>query len=196
LKTSTSRKSTTTAKSKKSTAASKSKAPVARTANLDRAIKDYEDAMKLMAREEYSKASQAFQHLLKEYPTEREVCDRARIYMQVCKARMAPAHPRPRGPEDLYYLGVMAANDGRLDEAAELLDKASKELPQDDRPLYALAAVCSLRGDRSGAVGHLGRAIGINPSNRTLALNDDDFDTLAEDEEFSALLGRPVGTSA
>ena len=41
MKTSTSRKSTTTAKSKKATSAGKAKAPVARTANLDRAIKDY-----------------------------------------------------------------------------------------------------------------------------------------------------------
>jgi len=195
LKTSTSRKSTASSKTKKA-AAGKSKAPVARTANLDRAIKDYEDAVKLMARGDYAKASQAFQHLLKEYPIEREVCDRSRIYMQICKVRMAPAHPKPKGAEELYYLGVMATNDGRLEDAAELLDKAIKELPEDDRPWYALAAVCSLRGDRAGAMGNLTKAIGMNPVNRTLALNDDDFDTLAEDEEFSALLGRPVGASA
>jgi tetratricopeptide (TPR) repeat protein len=196
LKTSTSRKSTATAKTKKAAAATKTKTPVARTANLDRAIKDYEDAMKLMARGDYAKASQAFQHLLKEYPMEREVCDRSRIYTQICKVRMAPAHTKARGPEEMYYMGVMAANDGRLDDAADLLDKASKDSPQDDRTFYALAAVNALRGDKAGAVGNMGKAIGINPANRTLALNDDDFDTLAEDAEFSALLGRPVGTPA
>ncbi|HKY32680.1 MAG TPA: hypothetical protein VJV23_09110 [Candidatus Polarisedimenticolia bacterium] len=168
----------------------KKSAPVVRTANHDKAIRDFEEGLRLFQRKEYAKAIHQFETVIEEFPTEREVCDRARSRIAICRERTAPAPPRPREAGDLYYAGVMAANEGRLDEAAELLEKGARQDDRSDKAFYALAAVLGLKGDRAGAIENLTKAIGINPTNRTHALNDPDFDGLREDAEFMALLGK------
>ncbi|HET6373243.1 MAG TPA: tetratricopeptide repeat protein [Candidatus Polarisedimenticolia bacterium] len=188
----TSRKSTPT-KGKKTPAAKPKPAP-ARTAILDMAIKTYEEALKLFTRKEFSKAAHQFEDVIKSYPLEREVCDRARIYLSLCKAQVSPPPAKSKMPEDAYYLGVMAVNDGRLEEAAELFEKAFKHDPTSDKATYALGGVYSLMNDRSRSLAALARSIELNPSNKIQALNDADFDPLHEDPEFLALVGkRPEG---
>ena len=108
----------------------------------------------------------------------------------VAREQMAAGNaPKSKDPAAEYYLGVMAANDGRLGDAAELLERAVRT-DGSDRAVYALAAVHSLQGNKAGAVQQLQRAISMNPSNRTLALNDPDFDGLRDDAEFMSLLGK------
>ena len=184
-----SRRSTATKVSKKS-APPKKKAPPLRTANLDKAIKDYEEALKLFMKRDYSKASHLFEALIRDFPTEREVGDRSRVYLNVCRQQTAAASPKPKTPEDLYLHGVVASNDGRLEEAAEFFEKMIKTDPGGDRGYYALAALCGLRHDRAGAVANLAKAIELNARNRIQALNDADFDSLREDAEFMSMLGK------
>lgn len=160
-----------------------------RTAVHEKAIQDYEDALKLFQKKEYAKAIPAFEAVVRDYPTEREVADRARMRMKFAREQMAPAGSSKPNPAADYYLGVIAANDGRLAEAAELLERASRG-EAGDRASYALAAVCSLQGDRAGAISHLKHALSMSPSSRTLALNDPDFDGLRDDPEFMSLLGK------
>jgi len=169
----------------------KKTAPV-RTANLDKAIKDYEEALRLFGKKEYSKAAHLFETLIKENPTEREVGDRSRMYLTICKARTAPPPPKPKTSQDHYLHGVIASNEGRLDEAADLFDRMIKLDTENDRGYYELAAVCSQRGDRAGAVSNLRRAIELNGANKVQALNDTDFDSLREDPEFMDLLGKAL----
>jgi len=178
-------------KTKKTAAAppKKKETPV-RTANHERAIHDYEEALKLFVKKDYAKAIAALENVSREYPIEREVCDRARMRAKFAREQMAAGgSPKSKDPASEYYLGVMAANDGRLGEAAELLERAART-DGSDRAVYALAAVHSLQGDKAGAVEQLQRAISMNASNRTLALNDPDFDGLRDDAEFMSLLGK------
>jgi tetratricopeptide (TPR) repeat protein len=186
----TSRTRSTAAKPAKKAAPLKKKAPAARTATLDKAIKDYEEALKVMGRKDYTRAGHLFESIIKEYPTEREVCDRSRIYLSVCRSHAPAASQKARGPEDPYYLGVIAANDGRLDEAAELFEKVLRQNAQSNRAHYALASVCGMKGDAAGAIDHLRKAIELSPANRVQALNDSDFDSLRDNAEFMALLGK------
>jgi len=187
LKTSTRR--STAAKSAKKAAPARKKAPPARTANLDRAIKDYEEAVKLIARKEYGRAAHLFEAVIKAYPTEREVMDRSRMYLAICKSHSAGAAPKPKSSDEHYYLGVIASNDGRLDEAVEMFDKAVKLDSGSDKALYALASACAMKGDGAAASEHLAKAIELDPRNRTLAINDSDFDSIREDPEFASLVG-------
>lgn len=167
----------------------KKTAPV-RTANLDRAIKEYEEALKTMAKKDYARAAHQFEAIIKEFPIEREVCDRSRIYLAVCKSHTVGAAQQKKGAEDPYYLGVIAVNDGRLDDAADLFERMTKQHPESDKAWYALAAIMGLRSDVAGAVAMLGKAIELNPANRAYALNDADFDTLRENTGFMELLGK------
>lgn len=181
------------------TTASKTKKPgTARTkpASLDKALKTYEDALKLLNRREYTKAAQAFAAVIKEFPAEREICDRARIYQSLCKAQTAGPGPKPKNSDESYCKGVMAANDGRLQEAAEIFDSALKQDPDNHKLRYAMAGVNTLMDDREGALANLGKAIELNASNKILALNDADFDPLREDPEFLTLVGKAPEASA
>lgn len=165
----------------------KKTAPV-RTANHEKAILDYEEALRLFQKKEWSRAIQALEAVLRDYPIEREVCDRARIRIRHARQQTAPAGAgKGKDPDHDYYMGVIAANDGRLDEAAELLERATKH-NDDERAHYSLAAVLAQQGNGAGAISHLNRAISANGANRTMALNDPDFDSLREDPEFQSLV--------
>jgi len=186
----TSVRKSSSSKSRKTTSPPKKKAPPTRTASLDKAIADFDQAVKVFSREDYSKAAALFDAIIGEYPSEREICDRARVYGSVCRVRTAGAQPKPKGAEELYYQGVVAANDGRLDDAVGLLEQAAKVEPDNDKVHYQLGAVCGLKHDTASAIAHLARAIELNPSNRVHALNDADFDGLREDAQFMGLLGK------
>ena len=143
-----------------------------------------------MAKKDYTRAAHQFEAIIKEYPIEREVCDRSRIYLNVCKAQTTSAAQQKKGPEDPYYLGVIAVNDGRLDDAAELFERMTRQHPESDKAWYALAAIMGLRHDATGAITSLEKAIGLNAANRAYALNDSDFDSLRGDASFMEMLGK------
>lgn len=189
MKTTPRSRSTSTKPSRKP-APPKKKAPVVRTANLDRAIKEYEEAHRVMGRKDYAKAAHLFEAIIKEFSTEREVCDRSRIYLSVCRKHAGSPAQKVRASEDPYYLGVIATNDGRLDEAVDLFEKALRQDPHSDRALYALASISGMRQDIAGTIDHLRKAIDLNPANKVYALNDPDFDPLRSDVAFMGLLGR------
>ena len=48
-----------------------------RTANHEKAILDYEEALRLFQKKEWSKAIHALEQVARDYPVEREVCDEA-----------------------------------------------------------------------------------------------------------------------
>lgn len=172
---------------KKKTTAAKRPVNPARTAT--EALNSYEEALKVFKRGDFARAVSLFEAIVKEYPVEREICDRSRTWIAASKARMATM-PAAKTPEDHYYRGVVAANEGRLDDAAGSFESTVSQDPRSDRGHYALAALGGLRGEASSAVSHLAKAIEINPSNRVRALNDADFDALRDDPEFMTLLGK------
>jgi len=189
LKTS-SRKSTGS-KTRKTAGSSKAKKPApVYTAVQQQAVSDYEEALKLFGKRDYAKAISALEAFIDRYPSEREKSDRAKMYISISKARSAPEKPLPSDPDQLYYEAVVAANSGHLEKAQDLYRKVVDKDAGSDRAYYGLAAVCSLRNDRTGAVTNLSRAIEINHTNKVYALNDVDFDPMREDEEFMALLGK------
>jgi len=172
---------------KKTTPSAKRPVNPARAAT--EALNNYEETLKVFKRGDFARSVSQFEAIVKEYPGEREICDRSRTWIAAAKARMA-TEPVAKTPEDHYYRGVLAANEGRLDDAASSFESTVSQDPRADRGHYALAAVSGLRGEASMAVSHLAKAIEINPSNRVRALNDADFDTLRDDHEFMTLLGK------
>ena len=181
-------------KAKKSSPPSRAKTATVRTADHDRALSAYEAALEAFSRKDFTKALAMFEGVIREFPIEREIADRCRIYRGVAKARGGPASPKPKDAEGHYYQGVIEINEGRIDLAAEHLEKAIKLSPEMDKAWYAAAVVCAQRHDRVGVLANLGRAIALNPrQNRICALNEPEFESLREDGEFVALLHKSPG---
>ena len=77
---------------------------------------------------------------------------------------------------------------GRFAEGVSILAEALEQRGEDPVLLYDLACFESLAGDTEGAVGHLSRALALDPALRRGAAVDPDFAPLARDERFRALV--------
>jgi tetratricopeptide (TPR) repeat protein len=143
-----------------------------------------------MHAEKFARARSEFERLADAYPNETELVDRANVLIQACENRLreTDAGPRLKTANDYYEVGVAELNSGALDDAREHLEHALKLLPRADHVLYALAALSALRGERERALDYLARSIERREENRFLAQNDDDFESLAEDPDFTRLV--------
>lgn len=152
------------------------------------ALGEYEKAMAVFHRREFDKAAAMFETIIAEHPGEKDLTDRARVYLNLCRQHTA-REGRVRGFEDHYNRGVFHVNRGEHAEAVELFEKALKLEPDSEKVHYALAAALALRGDTERAMEHLRRAIGMNDANRLLARKDHDFEPLRGRAEFEELTG-------
>ncbi len=161
-----------------------------RSSPFSAALKLYESGLKLAHSEKFEPAKDKFKELIEQFPGEIELLDRAHLLIQACDKRILGQRSRPRlkTADDFYEVGVTELNGRRLDEAQDHLERALKLEPKADYVLYALAAVCCLRGERDAALAHLKSAIQYRSQNRFLAGNDADFASLSDDPEFIELI--------
>jgi tetratricopeptide (TPR) repeat protein len=154
----------------------------------EKAIKEFERGIGHLHRQNYAEAADHFKAVLEEYPAEKELSDRARVYTRICKGMLGPRQSHPRSSEDYFYFGVMKANEAEYDEAVKLLARALEANPKDEKVHYVLASTLALKGERDVALKHLKEAIDLNATNRVYALNDPDFEPLRDDETFQNLI--------
>jgi tetratricopeptide (TPR) repeat protein len=154
----------------------------------------YEKGVEALQRHDYAAALQLFESLLSTFPEERELHERVRLYINVCRRHAAPREASPQTVQERLYASTLALNGGRYDEAISHLRLVRDEDPDNDHALYMLAVAHAQRGEITESVAHLQRAIALNPENRGLARRDPDLDPLHSDEAFQAALeatGRP-----
>ncbi len=149
-----------------------------------RALQLYEQGIKAMQRRDFRDADTALREVVTDYPEERELRERARLYLKVCEREAAPPVPPPQSLEERTYAATLALNRGSLDEAVRHLDAAAAEDPDSDHVQYMMAVARALRGETDPAVSHLRRAIELNPDNRLLAQQEPDFKALHEEAAF------------
>jgi uncharacterized Ntn-hydrolase superfamily protein len=77
---------------------------------------------------------------------------------------------------------------GRYAEGVAVLREAAARLGEDAVLLYDLACFESLTGETEQALGHLARALELEPGLRAGAAADSDFDALRQDPRFTALV--------
>jgi tetratricopeptide (TPR) repeat protein len=169
---------------------SKKSTPAARhTEAYESLLRDYTQALELLHNAEAAKAMEAFQKVAAAAGgAEPELADRARTYAGVCARKLAPAEPMPEMADGLYYRSIVHMNDGRLDTAAQLIDRALQHDPAAARYLYVRASVRAMQGSREAALEDLRQAIAGDVQFRFQAANDPDFDSLREDAAFIDLI--------
>jgi tetratricopeptide (TPR) repeat protein len=162
--------------------------PPARRSTYVEAVAVYERGVEALQRHDYGTATQLFETVLRQYPEEKELHERVRLYLNVCQRQTSQPVPEPQTVEERLFASTLAINGGRYDDALAQLHLVRDEDPDNDHALYMLAVAHAQRGELVEAVAHLLRAIAVNPENRSLARHDPDLEPLRDDESFRAAL--------
>jgi tetratricopeptide (TPR) repeat protein len=156
------------------------------------AVAAYEKGLEALQKHDYNKALQLFEGVLTSFPEERELHERVRLYVNVCRRHATPKATAPQSVQERLYASTLALNGGRYDEAIAHLRLVRDEDPDNDHALYMLAVAHAQRGEHAESIAHLERAIALNPENRAIARRDPDLDSLHDDEAFHAALDSPT----
>jgi tetratricopeptide (TPR) repeat protein len=145
----------------------------------------FAQAMKLFTKGDYAGAKAVFSQA--GAGPQISVCESARMYARICEQRLEQAKPELKTSEDYYTYAVAMINGRRFAEALIHLQKA---LSMGDGPhvRYALALASGLEGDVSGAAVHLQLAVEMDPSLRSFARSDADFQPLLKDPVIAQVL--------
>jgi tetratricopeptide (TPR) repeat protein len=173
-----------------STPASASSGPQRRSTYIE-AVAIYERGLDSLQRHDYRSAVDLFESVLRQYPEEKELHERVRLYLNICQRQATREDPAPQTIDERLFASTLAVNGGRYDEAISHLRLVRDEDPDNDHALYMLAVAHAQRGEHAEAVAHLERAIAMNPENRGLARHDPDLEPLRGDESFRAALEAP-----
>jgi len=163
----------------------------ARRSTYFEAVALYERGLEQLQQHDYAGAADRFETVLKQFPEEKELHERVKLYLNICRRQVASVEATPQTVEERLYASTIALNGGRYDEAISHLRLVRDEDPDNDHALYMLAVAHAQRGELAEAVAHVERAIAMNPENRALARTDPDLDPLREDDSFRAALEAP-----
>ncbi len=145
----------------------------------------FANAMKRFSKAEYALAKPLFDqagegpHL--------GVCESARMYSRICEQRLDQAKPELRTADDHYTYAVAMINGRRFSDALIHLHKAL-DMGDAAHVRYALALASGMDGDMPGAVAHLQKALEMDPSLRSFARGDADFQPLLRDPVIGQVL--------
>jgi tetratricopeptide (TPR) repeat protein len=164
--------------------------PQRRSTYID-AVALYERGLEALQRHDYNQATDLLESVLRQYPEEKELHERVRLYLNICQRQASPREIAPQTIDERLYAATLSINGGRYDEAIAHLRLVRDEDPDNDHALYMLAVAHAQRGEPAEAVAHLERAIALNLENRALARNDPDLEPLRGDDAFRAALEAP-----
>ena len=166
-------------------------APPQRRSTYFEAVAVYERGLEALQSHDYGRAAQLFESVILQFPEEKELLERVRLYLNVCQRQAAPRENVPQTLEERLYAATLAINGGQYDQAIAHLRLVRDEDPDNDHALYMLAVAHAQRNEHAEAVAHLERAIALNSENRALARTDPDLEPLRDDDAFRAALEAP-----
>lgn len=160
------------------------------------AVALYERGLEALQQHAYQKAAGLLESVLRQYPEEKDLHERVRLYLTICRRQAAQREAAPQTIDERLYAATLAINGGLYDQAIAHLRLVRDEDPDNDHAIYMLAVAHAQRGEHAEAVAHLERAIALNPENRALARHDPDLDPLRADDVIRAALDvRPAARS-
>jgi tetratricopeptide (TPR) repeat protein len=156
------------------------------------AVAVYERGVQALQRHDFQAAAGFFRTVLERYPEERELLERARLYLRVCERETSRAPSTPKTPAERVYAATVALNSGDHTGALDHLQRALGEDPESDHAHYIMAVALGMRGRVDESLDHLRRAIGLNPENRALARQDPDLEAVRDHDSFRSVLDTPA----
>jgi tetratricopeptide (TPR) repeat protein len=163
-------------------------APPQRRSTYFEAVALYERGLETLQHHDYRGAEDIFESVLRLYPEEKELHERVRLYLNICRRQVTPREAAPQTIEERLYASTLAINGGQYDQAIAQLRLVRDEDPDNDHALYMLAVAHAQRGEHAESIAHLERAIALNPENRALARRDPDLEPIRADAAFRSTL--------
>ncbi len=157
------------------------------TEEQQKAYREFERAVSFVYKHDYAKAKAELETLAQKRADDRDLQDRARVYLNICTARLGSS-PRPDSG-DPYMRALVQYNEGEYAEAVSLLDKASQSGTSRSTVLYLNACAHLANGAREEGLKLLREAVQVDTDNRYRALNDPDLEEIRTDDDFLDALG-------
>lgn len=152
------------------------------------ARKEYQQAMALLHQKAFAEAAAVLARVIERYPEQREVVDRARIYLAVARNGHRSSGEGPLDAAALYNEAVFEKNRGGHDRALAILARADV-LPDPDGRFRFLAACClSLTGRTAEALASLKASVDASAQNRIQARLSPDLAALRKLPAFDEAL--------
>lgn len=156
------------------------------------AVMTYERAMQALQAKRYRDAAQLLKTVIATYPEEKELLERAQLYLRVCERQLTPLDATPKTPEERVYAATLALNSGDTERAVAQLTAALGQDPSNDHAEYMLGVALAIRGNHEAAIARLERAVALNPDTRSLIAKEPDLEALRHTEAIAALLAAPA----
>jgi tetratricopeptide (TPR) repeat protein len=153
----------------------------------ENARKDFDRGVSALKKKRIDEAERHFLDLIQKYPEEKELVDRARVYLAVCERQKNSSREALLEPEDFYYAALLEKNRGNVVVAIEHAKRASKK-NGGGKVDFLLACCYAQTGEIDTALDHLRKAIEEDQRHRILARHDRDFDPVRDTPAFQQLL--------
>ncbi len=162
--------------------------PIVGPSSHEQAVEAFERGFQALQQRQYGKAAGFLGAVLNNFTDEKDLQERARVYLVICE-RQAAREAKPRSFEDRLHAATVIVNRGAFDEALALLRKLENDEPGNDFVHYLLSVVYTAVGNAEQALAHLRKAIELAPENQFRAAQDPDLEPLRQDGAFAALTG-------
>jgi tetratricopeptide (TPR) repeat protein len=153
----------------------------------ERALSAYGEAMKEFHKGKLDKAQELLKSFLEKYHMEKELVDRAKIYLEITQEKGKKAVISLKTLDDYFYYSVYKMNTGDYEEALKVLEKALEMKEEEGRIYYLMADAYVLVGKTEEALESLKKAVQKDKFFRILAQNETDFEPLWEDKKFKLI---------
>jgi tetratricopeptide (TPR) repeat protein len=152
-----------------------------------KALSSFNKAMKYFHKGDFDKAKQSLEDFIKSHSEEKELLDRAKIYLDIIQARGKKESIPLKSFDDYYQYGIFRLNQGRYEDAMDLFKKANKKKAKQAKVYYAMAHAYCLMDEKDKCIANLRKAVKLDEFYGILAQNETYFDVFREDEEFNSI---------
>ena len=154
----------------------------------EHAVEAFERGFQALQLRQFAKAAEFLGAVVNSFTDEKELQERARVYLAICE-RQGAHETKPRSFDDRLHAATVIVNRGAFDEALGLLRKLENDDAGNDYVQYLLSVVYAAIGNAEQALAHLRKAIELAPENQFRAAQDPDLEPLRQNAAFAALTG-------
>jgi tetratricopeptide (TPR) repeat protein len=153
----------------------------------EKALAAFSEAMKEFHKGRLDKTEELLETFLEKHDTEKELVDRAKIYLQMTREKGKKETVSLKSIDDYVYHSIYKINSGAQEEALKFLEKALDLKEEEGRVYYLMADAHILMGKAEEAMECLKKAFQKDKVYRTLAQNEIDFEPLWNDKKFKLI---------